>query len=154
MAPPDTPAGTSWDKEHSFPLVKFLPSERHLQALMQNQFSFHLSVLSPALFYSSFPASSLLCSAFQLQVLAQAVEQDPGSPSGELNTIPASQQILLHTWGEANCLTKSHAGCPAVCQGIGGQREAEAKSGGAADLCFWFLKKACFSSAANAVETL
>lgn len=121
-----------WDKEHSFPFAKFLPSERHLQALTQNLFSFHLSVLSLAFLPPPFLISSLLCSAFQLQALAQPMEQDPESPSGELKTIPASQQI--HTWGKAICLTKSHTGSPAGCQGMGGQREAEAKSGGAQEL--------------------
>lgn len=136
-----------WDKEHSFPIVKFLPSERHLQDHMQNQFSFHLSVLSPALLSSPFPASSLLCSVLQLQVLAQTAEQDPGSPSRELNTIPASQQILQHTWGEAICLTKSHAGSPAGCQGMGGRgrQRQNLEEHRAADLCFWFLEKTCFS---------
>lgn len=123
-----------WDKEHSFPFAKFLPSERHLQTLMQNLFSFHLSVLSPAFLPSPFLISSVLCSAFQLQVLAQPMEQDPESPSGELKTIPASQQIPQHTWGKAICLTKSHAGSPAGCQGMGEKREAEVKSGGAQGL--------------------
>lgn len=116
-----------WDKEHAFPFVKFLPSERDLQDLMQNQFRFHPSVLSPALLpFQHPPFSALLSSSRCLHK-----QQNPESPSGDLKHHSSISADPQHTWGEAFCLTKCHAGSPAGCQGMGGwQREAEARSGG------------------------
>ena len=75
-----------WYKDHCFPFVMFLVSEKtdpHLQALVQDQLRFNLSFLSPACVPSPLPASSQLCSGFQLGVLAQVMEQDPGGPGAQ-----------------------------------------------------------------------